>query len=196
MKARGGLNYPNWIFKINESMVKQPALPDPEAADLANTTAHETRHAEQHFVGARYEAGVLKMDAKQIHVAQDIPVDIAAIAVTRKMDAGAGAAEKALGAQMAQSMGTDREANKATSSAVDSEIANLDAARQEAQTALTALEASDTPATEAQGAQKRDVLKAAIAAVKKSYSAYRGIPHEADAHEVGDTAELAYKGWK
>jgi hypothetical protein len=196
LTARGGFNYPNWIFKVNEGMVNQPALPDDAAVDLANVTAHETRHAEQHFVGARYEAGILNLNAKQIHAEQDIPEDIAAIAVTKKMSAGTGAAEKSMGATMAQSMGTDQKANQAISAGVDGDIAKLGPALQEAQTALTALEASDTPATETQATQKRDALRAAVAAVKKSYSGYRGIPHEADAHEVGDTAELAYKGWK
>ena len=41
----------------------------------------------------------------------------------------------------------------------------------------------------------RDELKAAIVEVERRYTLYRNIPYEADAHEVGDAAEQAFKGW-
>ena len=67
--------------------------------------------------------------------------------------------------------------------------------REEAKLALQALKATITSQTLAKTTTKRDELKAAVAEVERRYTLYRNIPYEADAHEVGDAAEQAFKGW-
>lgn len=67
--------------------------------------------------------------------------------------------------------------------------------RDEAKAALAALKAKADAGTIAAATTKRDELKAAIAEVERRYTLYRNIPYEADAHEVGDAAEQAFKGW-
>lgn len=42
---------------------------------------------------------------------------------------------------------------------------------------------------------KRNALRAQIIEVERLYTLYRNIPYEADAHEVGDAAEQALRGW-
>jgi hypothetical protein len=58
------------------------------------------------------------------------------------------------------------------------------------------LEAAATPATIADAQTKRKQLGDEVKALEQKYAAYRAIPHEADAHEVGDAEEQAFKGWK
>ena len=77
----------------------------------------------------------------------------------------------------------------------DDYLPEMAAKRDEARTALNELKAKITSATLATATTKRDELKAAIAEVERRYTLYRNIPYEADAHEVGDAAEQAFKGW-
>ena len=55
--------------------------------------------------------------------------------------------------------------------------------------------ASATAQTVADAKKARDALKAQIADVEKRYTDYRNIAYEADAHEIGDAAEQAFRGW-
>jgi hypothetical protein len=196
MIARGAFSPSEWKFYVQDQMVSSPDLPDPAAADVANMTLHECRHAEQHFVGARYAAGIDGLDASAIAQQQNIPDDIAAKAVAHKMDAQTDPAVKALGAKTSQSMGPDSETHHATSDAFDVEKAKLDNTRTDATDAATKLEAAATPATIADAQTKRKQLGDEVKALEQKYAAYRAIPHEADAHEVGDAEEQAFKGWK
>jgi hypothetical protein len=182
----------NWMFVLSSELVSSPALPDKDAAELANTTVHESRHAEQDFLAARFAAGVNNKDAAAIHAEHDIPVVIAAKAVAKKFDAKTDPAVKALGKQMFQATVTDRDVNQAISN--DDGLAELKKLRADAVKALLALEAGETAQTLARAAAMRDALKAQIAEVERLYTLYRNIPYEADAHEVGDAAELAFQG--
>jgi hypothetical protein len=89
---------------------------------------------------------------------------------------------------------TDRAVNQAISD--DDGLAELKTKREEAVKALADMRRLATPATIAAATLKRDALKAQIADVERRYKLYRDIPYEADAHEVGDAAELAFKGWQ
>jgi hypothetical protein len=195
MTARGAFSPAEWKFYVQEELVKQPTLPDGPAAEMANGTLHECRHAEQHYTGARYSAGFEGLDAAKIAQVQGIPDDIAATAVAHKMDAQTDPAVKSMGAQMAQSMGPDAATHHATDDAFDAEKAKLDTARSDADASATKLEAAAMPATIADAQAKRQTLRDEVSALEKRYAAYRAIPHEADAHEVGDAEEQAFKGW-
>jgi hypothetical protein len=184
-----------WGFRVNEELVNQNSLNDADAGDLANTTLHESRHAEQAFLAARYAASVLKQNATTIATTQSIPGGIAKEAVGKKFDAATDPSVAALGAQMFDANVTHGTSNQAISDAVTASITKLDAARLDAETAVKALDASETPKTIADARVARDALRSQIASVEQSYKGYRNIPYEADAHEVGDAEEQAFKGW-
>jgi hypothetical protein len=77
----------------------------------------------------------------------------------------------------------------------DDYLKEMEDKRKETKLAHQALKAAITSQTIAAATTKRDELKAAIAEVERRYTLYRNIPYEADAHEVGDAAEQAFKGW-
>lgn len=184
-----------WKFSISDALVSGPALTNADAAELANTALHEARHAEQHFLAARYSAGPPdNKSAAAIAVEQDIPEDpIAKAAVAAKFDAATDSKVAQLGKDMYKAMVTEGVANQKISD--DDYTKEMETARKEAITSLAALKATVTPATLADAAAKRTTLEAAIVEVEKRYTLYRNIPYEADAHEVGDAAEQAFRGW-
>jgi hypothetical protein len=184
-----------WKFSISDALVTGGALSDADAAELSNTTLHEARHAEQHFLAARFAAGPpANKTAAEIAAEQGIPEDpVAKAAVAAKFNAATDPKVAALGKEMHKAMVTDKAANQRISD--DDYTAEMATARAEAITSLAALKASTTTATIMDATAKRDKLKAAIAEVERRYTLYRNIPYEADAHEVGDAAEQAFKGW-
>jgi hypothetical protein len=162
---------------------------------VANTTLHESRHAEQQFLAARFAAGMEGKDAATISTEQEIPRRIAGQAVAKKFNARTDPALLSLGRQMNESTVTQAAQNQAATQDVEVAIKDLDTKRGEAQTALQALKANPTARIIADGTAKRDALRAQIAVVEQKYGLYRRIPHEADAHEVGDAASEAFKRW-
>jgi hypothetical protein len=193
MEFKGFFTRSAWKFTISEALVSGSALGNADAAEVANTTLHESRHAEQQFLAARFSAGVNKKDGAAIAAEQSIPRVIADKAVAKKFDARTSPAVAALGKQMFQATVTDSAKNQAISD--DDGIAEMAVMRAEAQVALTNLQAGATATTIAEATAKRDALRAQILVVEQKYTLYRNIPYEADAHEVGDAAELAFKGW-
>lgn len=194
MEFKGFFSPRQWKFVISQELVSNASLGDQDAAELSNTTLHECRHAEQHFLSARHSAGVLGKDSAALVVEQHIPKVIADEAVAKKFDAATDATTKALGKEMFKAMITEGALNQAISN--DDGIDDLNALRGEADTALKNLRSVPTAKTIAEATAKRDALQAQIIVVEQKYTPYRNIPYEADAHEVGDAAELAFKGWK
>jgi hypothetical protein len=187
-----------WTYTVNIDLVSLAVLSDGDAAELANVTLHESRHAEQQFLAARYAAGPPdNKDAATIHSEQHIPEDpIAKAAVAAKFNAATDPQVVALGKEMYKAHVTEGTLNQQISDDVKNYIENeLATARAEATKSLAALNSSATAGAVADATAKRDALKAAIAEVERRYSLYRNIPYEADAHEVGDAAEQAFKGW-
>jgi hypothetical protein len=164
-----------------------------EAERVARTTLHESRHAEQHFLAARFSAGVKNNDAGAIVAEQHIPQSIADQAVAKKFNAGTDSATAALGQKMYEATVTDGTTNAQISN--DDGITELNAKRATAQNALNMLAMSVTPQTISDAKAAGSDLKAQILIVEQKYPLYRAIPYEADAHEVGDAAELAFRGW-
>jgi hypothetical protein len=184
-----------WKFSISEDLVNKASLSNADAAELANTALHEARHAEQHFLAARFSAGPPdNKTAAEIAAEQGILENpIANAAVAKKFDNKTDATVAALGKKMYKAMVTDEAANQKISD--DDYTKEMKDARDEAIKSLAKLKAAANATTLADAAQKRDTLKAAIAEVEKRYTDYRNIPYEADAHEVGDAAEQAFLGW-
>jgi hypothetical protein len=183
-----------WKFSISEALVTGASLSNADAAELANVALHEARHAEQHFLSARYSAGPPdNKSAATIALEQSIPDAIAKEAVKAKFDAKTDATVAALGKEMYKAMITEGGINQAISD--DDYTKEMKDARDKAITSLATLKGAHTDANISDSEAKRDTLKAAIAEVERRYTLYRNIPYEANAHEVGDAAEQAFKGW-
>lgn len=194
MEFKGSFAHSLWRFNLSKEMVDKPALSDADAAELCNTALHEARHAEQAFLGARFAAGAPNnKDADAIVAEQHLPKVIAEAAVAKKFDAGTDPKVAALGAEMYKANVTDGAANQQISD--DDYLTEMKDKRDEAKAALAALKLKADAGTISTATTKRDELKAAIAEVERRYTLYRNIPYEADAHEVGDAAEQAFKGW-
>jgi hypothetical protein len=194
MDFKGFFQKSLWRFVVSEDLVNGASLNDVDGAELANVMLHESRHAEQDFLAARFDAGVNKKDAAAIENDHEIHKDIAVLAVARKFDAKTNAEVAALGKQMFEATVTEGDKNQKISD--DDGMKEMKQMRQDAVTALSALKAHPDAKTIADATARRDALRAQIAIVEKRYTDYRNIPYEADAHEVGDAAELAFKGWK
>ena len=189
MTARGSFDRSLWKFNIRKEAVTAPPPTNDEAGQIANTVAHESRHAEQHFLRGRYLAGT-GMAAPEVATATGMPPSIAAQAVTHKL--GAKDPRVAEAKKMDRAFGADGAKHRKTSNQVDTEIALLNTRRSAAIAAHAALQASPTPAAIADGKRRLAALKAQTLQVEKAYLAYRAIPYEADAHEVGDSTAEAY----
>lgn len=191
---KGSFAHGAWRFNLSQAMIDQSPLLDADAAELCNTALHEARHAEQAFLAARFAAGPPQnKTAAEISAEQGIPGRIATLAVAKKFDAATDPTVAALGKQMYNANVTDGGANQQISD--DDYLPEMKVKRTEAEAALTDLKATPDASTIAKATTKRDELKAAIAEVERRYTLYRNIPYEADAHEVGDAAEQAFKGW-
>ena len=189
MTARGSFSRSAWKFNIRKATVDAPSLTNDEAGEVANVVAHESRHAEQHFLRGRYLAGTGK-SAADVEADTGMPAVIAAEAVKSKLtsvDPRFAEAKK-----MDQAFGAGGAANQAISNQVDTEIAELNNRRGAATMARTTLQGSATQPNIDDGRKKCAALKAQTLKVEQAYLAYRAIPYEADAHEVGDSEAEAF----
>ena len=196
MTAKAAFSAGAWGFFINEGLLTSRNLDAATAGQLANAAMHESRHAEQHFLAARYSAGFNKTDEAGLVAEQGIPTPIAKEAVKNKFDAMSDMAVAMVGQRMFKRYVTDVDAHDAAAGLFDPALEDMKDKRAKAETARTALAKAVTSAAVTAAEQARDALKAAITELHKAYVAYRGVPSEADAHEVGDAAELAFKGWQ
>ena len=97
----------------------------------------------------------------------------------------------ALAKAMHQALVTDRAANTAINK--DDGYAAMKSARDRAQGMLARLRATPPAATRREGADMIRELTARIDDVRRKYRAYRAIPYERDAHEVGASGALAFE---
>jgi hypothetical protein len=195
MQFMGGFEQRRWVFAIANHLVNDDHLDDDDVAELANTMFHEARHAEQTFLSARFEAGQNpRITIEQLAARVRIPNAIATAAIARRFDARTPAAVAALGSRMHQAGVVEGDRNQAISD--NDGMREMEQARTEAQTALSALQSAVNARTLAAAVAKRDALRRSIAEVERLYTLYRNIPYESDAHQVGDAAELAVRGWR
>jgi Domain of unknown function (DUF4157) len=193
MEFKGFFSRHDWTFMISRALIEGGTPSNQDAAELANTTLHESRHAEQQFLAARFSAGVNNADAAAIVTEQDIPRVIADKAVKKKFNKATDPATADLGKLMYKATVTDAAANQRISD--DDGLADLKKKRTAAEAALAALKTAANAKTIADAKTARDSLRAQITDVERRYTLYRHIPYEADAHEVGDAAEQAFRRW-
>src|SRR5258707_392677 len=195
MDAKGFFLPNEWSYTINEDLVGGTTLSEDDAAEVTNTTLHESRHAEQEFLAARHAAGVEKKDAASIVKKHEIPKEIAAKAVEKKIDAKTDPATAKLGQDMYQASVTDKDTNQKTSDDTQKAIDALKTKNAAAAVALRKLERSATAENISEAKKARNALQAQILVVEKAYSRYRQIPYEADAHDVGFGPAEIGRGW-
>jgi len=196
MVAKGMFSGGDWAFYLNQGLVRSPTLDAATASQVANAAMHESRHAEQHFLAARYSAGFNKTDQAGLVAEQGIPDPIAKEAVKNKFDAMSDMAVALLGQRMFKAFVTNEAASRTAAGQLDPARDEMKDKRTKAESALTSLTTTVTSTAVATAEKARDALSASITAVEKAYASYRAVAYEADAHEVGDAAELAFKGWQ
>ncbi|HVV87888.1 MAG TPA: hypothetical protein VHE35_32835 [Kofleriaceae bacterium] len=167
------------------------SLDDAHALELASDVAHEARHGEQWFLAARYAASQGRA-AADIATAAEIPIEIAQQAEQLKLD-GATPQQRALAAEMHDAVAVDE--NKRHNRHVDSLFGydELAAAAKGAVAARDALRAAPTTANLTAARQALALVHQRMVVVEAYYVAYRAIPYEGDASEVGDEAALAFE---
>jgi hypothetical protein len=191
--AKGIFRADSWGLFLNEDMVNDATLDNEEAADVANTTLHESRHAEQAFLAARFSAGEGN-SAAEIHDQLSVNAGIAAIAVRRRFTSETPGRIRSLGRRMFDAIESS-EGQRITDE-TQRQYLTLRQRRTEAQTALSALRTRVTPQRYSDAVAARNALRDQLARTERFYEQYRSIPYESDAHEVGDMAELAFRGWQ
>lgn len=196
MEPRGAFNRRDWKLIFREQTLSQPApLGGSEAAGIADTALHESRHCEQHFRVARYLAGQ-RQSAKTIATQREIPLAVAQAAAARPLTRQNGTSQEIQEAkQWKQEFGAKHQVqhDHHIAGATGQEIEQLAHRRAAAQQALTDLQDHQTPHDLQQARRAARELAAQIAAVRKVYAAYRAIPWEADAHEVGVSSARAFE---
>lgn len=197
MNARGVFRAHKWSYVLRRQTMNRWVLGDREAAELADNLMHESRHCEQYFRVARYLArkGELEWPAAQIASRLSIPENAAKTAAANPLTT-----ENATGQEIKEARAW-REAileenrttkNDQAGNRLNKAIAELERQRKAAMRTQSKLrKAVTTPridqAIEAgkQLAEQRDL-------VRTIYAAYRKLPHEVDAHEVGVSAAWAF----
>ncbi|HEX8112118.1 MAG TPA: hypothetical protein VF516_30505 [Kofleriaceae bacterium] len=196
MEPRGAFNRKQWKLIFREQTLSQPApLGGREAAGIADTALHETRHCEQHFRVARYLAGQ-RQSAKTIAAQREIPIAVAQAAAEHPLTCQNGTSQEIQEAkQWKQQFGAKDQVQHDHHIAGETgqEIEHLAQRRAAAQQALTDLQDHQTPHDLQRARLAARALAAQIAAVRKVYAAYRAIPWEADAHEVGVSSARAFE---
>ncbi len=196
MEPRGAFHRDHWKMIFREQTLSLPApLGDAQAAAIADTALHESRHCEQHFRVARYLAGQ-RQSAQTIAAQRKIPLAMAQAATKRPLTHQNGTPQEIQEAkQWKQGLSTngqgqhDRHISGTTGQAIE-QLADRRAA---AQQALTDLQDHQTPHDLQRARLAASALAAEIATVQNVYATYRAIPWEADAHEVGVSSARAFE---
>jgi hypothetical protein len=211
MTPAGMFDKSKWKFSVNERYMadppheptteKQTLLPDREAGDLANTTLHESRHAEQDFLAARFAAGrrgrMPVLNALAVSLKNRVPLDVAEKAVAKKLDSkhfdpASADRETVLAENMFRSTVTEGRENQGKEDFATAAHDDLKTQIERCETALGHLRSDPSSLWTRKATARLEALNDAMTAFKEESAMYRNIPHEADAHKVGDAAESAF----
>jgi hypothetical protein len=162
----GRFSFSVWTMRIGKDPFSGPLPTDAAIADLADTVLHESRHCEQWFRMARFQAGAGKTSA-EIATDTQIPPRICDEAVKQPLSAA--------GVELTEAQGWWKT------------LTDLPVLRQAYETAATALEqvkanAASTKEQKDKATKDRDDAFAAYQAVRAKYVA---LPEEADAWKLG-----------
>lgn len=206
-RSMASFNFKSWSLLVSSRLVSKGAptahegnaethasetnagrLSDADAAELADTAAHEARHGEQWFLAARY-AAAKGSDAAAIQAAQEIAPEIAAMAAARPL-AGVSAVTARLAATMYDATIENKEDNQRKGD--DYGYDEMERQRGIAFAAREALRAAPSAEALKTAQAALEALRSAMDAVIEKYVTYRGIPYESDAHDVGAEAAVAF----
>lgn len=192
-----------WAFVLRTDIVacadQDDRLSNVDAARIANLTLHESRHAEQAFLAARFSArqnsrGEGGKDSATISTEHQIPPTVAAQAAAQAFDPHTDVNTVRLGRLMYNAGVADRARLAQRDQAVDPAMQDLRTAWNAADQLWRKLSgpAPASPAARLAAAREADrqrsTLLKRVRQLEKRYRAYRAIPYEQDAHEIGDTA--------
>lgn len=79
-QTEGSFNHKSWTMVLNSAHLNDPKMTPDKFVDIMETVYHESRHAEQNFMSARFLAGQ-NLTAAQVKDNMDLPVGIAKKAV-------------------------------------------------------------------------------------------------------------------
>ncbi len=190
LTSSGQFDRNRWRFNLREATFQQPTLAAAEAADLANLVAHEARHGEQFFLQARSAAG-RGLSAPDIEKAIRVPPRIAAEAEANPL--GPSDPRAAEATEVDQAWRRDRQQHVQTNRRADRAIERMGRYRVEAEALLERLREQPDPHVVSEAARMVLTLRQQVGMVETTYLAYRAIPYEADAHDVGDAAAAAFE---
>jgi len=174
----GQFSFAVWTMRIGKDPFSGSLPSDAAIADLADTVLHESRHCEQWFRMARFQAGAGRTSA-EIATDTKIPPRICDEAVKQPLSAAGDELTEAQG-WWKSVYGADRPARRKT-------LTDLPVLRQAYETAAKALEqvkanAASTKEQKDKATKDRDDAFAAYQVVRAKYVA---LPEEADAWKLG-----------
>lgn len=191
----GQLDFEHWNIDINDTLLHKPAVTDAEFAELSDTVYHETRHGEQWWLIARRDAAE-GVAADKIATSRDISPTVA-VAAKKKPLRKTNPKRDCADAMFNSVYGKGSDARDKTLTDMPTDEAKAGAAGTQADNSQKAYEATvANPRSTDQ--QKQEALKKwkddynsyqqAQASSDKTYAAYRALPEEADAWNVGSRA--------
>ena len=189
-RTPASFDFPHWQIALRHSLLERSPLSEADACELAEVLAHESRHAEQYFLAARWLAGKGASAEEIVATIERLPMAIAeqAVAVGTR---GLSGPAMALASSMHQALGPDHP--KHVSDANDTGYDKMRAARDAAREVVARLRARPAAATLEEGRATCENLQVSIAEVLRKYRVYRRSPYELDGHEVGAGAVAAFE---
>ena len=189
-RTPASFDFPNWTIAIRRSLIERAPLTDEAACELAEVLAHESRHAEQYFLAARWLAGKGASAEEIVATIKHLPIAIAEQAVALGTRGLSGPA-LALASSMQQALGADHP--KHVRDAKDDGYDQMRVARAAGLEVAARLRARPATASLEEGRAACERLRVAIAEVLQKYRVYRRSPYELDGHEVGAGAVAAFE---
>jgi hypothetical protein len=183
-------DFRNWKIVIRTELIAGQSLDDEEGASLCEVLAHELRHAEQQWLTARFLAAQGRSVPEIVSTLDGISAPVAARAKAKKLS-GLGSDEVAHARKMHTALVTDREINRMLNE--DNGEREMEIARERARVMLVSLRRRPPAVTTIEARAVCRELRERIEDVLLKYKIYRQLPAEADSHDVGAGAKLAFE---
>lgn len=181
----GRFHFKTWTLGIDKTPFAQPSITQADAAEIADTIYHETRHAEQFHRAARVLGGQ-KRNAEQIAKQLGIPLKVALDARGKALDPSK---PEGIEAQLFHDSICGKDHQYRTD--VLNEFRKKSDAQDKAQSDYEEL-AAKPGASSAEIAQAKQAMEKAEKEYDDADGRYRGLPEEADAWKIGGAVTSAY----
>lgn len=185
----GQFHFSTWILGLGKAPFSAASVTDGEAAEMAGTVYHESRHAEQWHRMARLLAGQGK-PAADIQKTLSIPGKVAADAFAKPLKDTSSAEGKEATAWHESVYGAKASARDKLFSEIRPKYRKL---LDDAEAAYTKLAADKTASKEKKDEAYKKYVAASETYQKEYYDKYMALPEEADAWAVETKMKTAYK---